>query len=109
MPRGGRRAGAGRKAGEAWAPKQPSDIRSAARQRVRALIADGRDPLTLLLAIAEDERQNAQLRVEAAARAAPFCFPRLSTVALSDAVRRLSKAEAQSLVDQLQAGLRDAL
>jgi hypothetical protein len=47
-----------------------------------AVAASGETPLEFMLLVMRDETQPIELRLEAAARAAPFCHPKLSAVAV---------------------------
>lgn len=76
MSHGGRRVGAGRKAGSAAG--RILTIRGAARERIAELMVEGRDPLDVALAIAFDDSEPTPMRLQAAAVALPFVHPKLS-------------------------------
>lgn len=81
---GGKREGAGRKAGAAWASGKPKPIRKIARANLVGIMEGGRDPLLSLLALADDPSLDPDTRVRAYAAALPFCRPRLSMVMSAD-------------------------
>ena len=93
MPSGGKRAGAGRKPGPAWAGgggaaavPRAATTRAKGRSLVRDLLAgEQRDPLTVLVALANDPAEPSHLRAQCAAWAAPFMFPRLSASVVATA------------------------
>jgi hypothetical protein len=80
MPRGGKREGAGRKAGDGWKAPKPATLREASRQTVAKIFRDGGDPLSVVCEIALDAANEPTLRIEAAKAALPFLYPRLSAV-----------------------------
>lgn len=71
MARGGKRPGAGRKAG---APNKAT----AARQK--AVTESGLTPLDYMLSIMRDEQMTTESRFEAAKAAAPYVHPKLANV-----------------------------
>lgn len=71
MPRGGKREGAGRKAGSLG--KRTQEIAEAA-------LADGLTPLEYMLARLRDETLNSTDRMDAAKSAAPYVHPRLAAI-----------------------------
>ena len=87
MPVGGKRPGAGRKPGAAWAGSnpRPKPIRDMANARVREVLTTANDPLAVLVEIANDHGVDVQVRVQAATAAAPFMFPRLSAAVVATA------------------------
>ena len=82
---GGKRQGAGRKPGAAWASGKPKPVRSIARSTLIGVMEGGRDPLIGLLEIAEDRSIDPDIRVRAYVGALPFCRPRLSAQVTMDA------------------------
>lgn len=74
MARGGRREGAGRKAG---VPNR------ATAERQAEIAASGLTPLDYMLGILRDEEQTTENRFEAAKAAAPYVHPKLSTVEMN--------------------------
>jgi hypothetical protein len=67
-----------------------------------AVAADGTTPLEFLLCVMRDEMQPTELRLEAAARAAPYCHPRLSAIAVRAQVDDQRDVETRrALIDQL--------
>lgn len=102
MPRGGRRAGAGRKSGDAWASKAPEPVRALARAKVQEILTSERDPLDVLVRLAFDEEQDPTLRVQAAAAAMPYLRPRLSAmVAMNVPAGGAGQVDAQQLLQCL--------
>lgn len=87
MPVGGKRPGAGRKPGDAWhgKPARPKAIRDMAKARVREVLASSKDPLAVLIEIANDPGVDVQVRVQAATSCAPYMFPRLSATVVATA------------------------
>jgi hypothetical protein len=71
MPKGGRREGAGRKAGAAT---------KKARESADRLAADGLLPLDYLVGVMRQTMQFDEVRFEAAKCAAPYMHPRLASV-----------------------------
>jgi proline dehydrogenase len=100
MPVGGKRPGAGRKPGAAWASKKPAPIRDMAKARVREVLTTAQDPLSVLVEIAADVEQDVQLRVQAATAACPFMFPRLSAAVVATAPAT-ARDDTQGLVERL--------
>lgn len=80
MSLGGRRAGAGRKAGSGWHPESRT-IRAEARAKIVALVGSSRDPLEFVCNLACDPEQDVELRLSAASIALPYLHPRLSAMA----------------------------
>lgn len=104
MPVGGKRAGAGRKPGEAWKGKnpRPKAVRDMASARVREVLTTANDPLAVLVEIANDREVDVQVRVQAATAAAPFMFPRLSATVVATAPMS-ARDDTAHLVDRLMA------
>ena len=102
MPVGGKRPGAGRKPGAAWAGKTPREpaIRSMAKSRVRQILETKNDPVAVLVDIANDTNVDVALRVQAATAAAPFMFPRLSAAVVSVAPQT-AKHDSERLIERL--------
>lgn len=71
MARGGKREGAGRKAGS---------ITKRTRELTEAALADGISPLDFMLARLRDEGLAPDVRMDAAKAAAPYCHPRLQNI-----------------------------
>lgn len=71
MSHGGKRDGAGRKAGS---------ITRRTREIAEGALAGGITPLDYMLSLLRDEEQDVGVRFEAAKSAAPYIHPRLSTV-----------------------------
>lgn len=71
MPRGGARAGAGRRAGS---PNKASAAKAAAVE------ASGLTPLDYMLEVMRDEDEPADVRLDAAKSAAPYVHPKLASV-----------------------------
>lgn len=102
--RGGRRPGAGRKAGEAWKPCKPAPVRDMARARVREVLTTAQDPIAVLVEIANDRTVDVQVRVQAATSAAPFIFPRLSAAVVASAAP-IDKEDNKHLIDRIMGRL----
>ncbi len=100
MPVGGKRAGAGRKAGAAWASKKPASVRDMAKARVREVLTTAQDPLAVLVEIAASNDADPQLRVQAATAACPFIYPRLSAAVVAN-LGTPEKGDPARLVDEL--------
>ena len=105
MP-GGRRPGAGRKSGDAWAGKAPRDpaVRDMARERVREVLTTAQDPVAVLVEIANDKGHDVQVRVQAASAAAPYIFPRLSASVVATAPMA-SKDDHAGLIERIMGKL----
>ena len=71
-----------------------------AKSRVREILTTSLDPLAVLVEIANDERVDVALRVQAASSAAPYMFPRLSAMVVSSAPAT-AKDETAGLVERL--------
>lgn len=71
MAHGGKRAGAGRKAGSTT---------TKTREIADKAAAEGITPLEYMLSVLRDEEQTPGARFEAAKAAAPYIHPRLSTI-----------------------------
>lgn len=71
MPRGGKRAGAGRKKGALT--KRTQEVAAQA-------LADGLTPLDYMLQVMRDPAEDRAVRLDAAKAAAPYVHPRLSSV-----------------------------
>lgn len=101
MP-GGKRPGAGRKAGDAWKGQDPAppDLRGMARARVREVLTTSNDPIAVLIEIANDSSVDVQTRVTAAIGAAPFMFPRLSASVVATAPIN-AKEDTAHLIERL--------
>lgn len=82
---GGKRPGAGRKAGADWHANRPKQLSRLARATTIELMGNGRDPLLGVLEIAEDRARDDETRLKAYAIAMPYCRPRLSMVVTADA------------------------
>lgn len=77
MPRGGARVGAGRKTGTS-----DKALRKVSADRVLNATGTGPDkmPLAYMLAVMNDDKQKATVRLQAAIAAAPYVHPRLASV-----------------------------
>ena len=103
---GGKRAGAGRKAGSDWHSKRPPAIRTVARANVLELLQNHQDPLLGLLEIAENRDLDPDVRVKAYIGAMPFVRPRLSMSVSADVtpdkVEKVDKAQLlERMLEQL--------
>lgn len=74
MEHGGKRKGAGRKAGA---------ITTRSRTIAEGALKDGLTPLEYMLQLMRDENKPVELRAEMAKAAAPYVHPRLATVEVS--------------------------
>jgi hypothetical protein len=99
LPRGGKQPGAGRKSGERWQSRKVG-IRPAARVAIRRAVEGGDNPIEILLRIARDESVLVDTRVVAAAHAAPYMFPRLSSAVVHQNTT-ITKIDAAQLIDRL--------
>jgi hypothetical protein len=100
MP-GGRRAGAGRKAGDAWKGKVPRPplAKALAQRVVREVLACDRNPVLRLVEIAYDPKVPVDTQVAAAAAACPYLFPRKSLDVTATVA--LDHPNASAIVDKL--------
>ena len=96
MPRGGKRAGAGR-------PLGGKTVRGSARAQVMRLVADKQSPLDYVVSLASDSDAPTSLRLEACRICLPFLFPRLS--AMASVVARVDGRDPQAILNKLQAAL----
>ena len=71
MPRGGARAGAGRK---------PGAITKRTREIADGLATDGLTPLEYMLSVLRDPTQTQAVRMDAAKAASPYIHPRLANI-----------------------------
>ena len=92
--RGGRRQGAGRKAGSV------ARIDYEARRQAHA---SGLTPLDYLLSIVRDETENKRERIDAAKAAAPYCHSRLSSTELSGPNKGPIQTEPVEITDEMRA------
>ena len=76
--RGGKRAGAGRKAG---IPLPSRSLRVEARAKLATLVGSSADPLQFVCELACEPEQTMEVRLEAAKPALPYLHPRLSALA----------------------------
>lgn len=74
MPRGGKREGAGRRAGA---------VSTKTREVADKAIEDGLTPLEFMLQVMRDESAERGERLEMAKAAAPYIHPKLSSVEMS--------------------------
>lgn len=100
---GGKRAGAGRKAGKDWHSGRPKKARQIAKQNIVEIMEAGRDPLLSLLEIADDLETPVDLRVKAYQAALPYCRPRLSMKVTADATPKDGQQEVShaDMLDRL--------
>lgn len=88
MPKGGRREGAGRKAG---VPNK------ATLQKAAMIAASGLTPLDYMLRILRDEAGDPAIRMDAAKAAAPYVHPRLNAIEHSGALAVLHEKALDEL------------
>ena len=102
MP-GGKRPGAGRKPGADWRGKhpRPDSVRELARSRVKEVLKTEKDPIAVLVEIANNPANDVQVRVQAASAAAPFIFPRLSASVVAAAPAPTGKDDHQHLIERI--------
>jgi hypothetical protein len=104
VPRGGRREGAGRKAGAAWKGPQSEGktaLRKLSKARVQVLLADGHDPLVFLSAVIANNDIDLATRLHAAGLALPHVHPRLTALAVADAGQGAVRADTRDLIERL--------
>jgi len=81
--------------------------RTAARRRVAEIIAEGKDPLDVLIDLAFNSRLDAALRIQAAAAAVPYVHPKLSAQVVDVHRRQVSDMEREEgsgfLIERLNA------
>lgn len=95
---GGRRLGAGRKAG--GGVQATKVLRSEARALLAEIVGTSRDPLLIAIEIAEDKQQPTPLRLEAALGACRYLHPVLSAAQVDH--RHVSaKIDSAQLVERL--------
>src|SRR3954471_17838561 len=82
MPKGGRRAGAGRPAGSGWRPAV-AEMRVAAAEQLVSVVGTESDPLRIVLEIAADPATDVQTRLGACSIALPYLYPRLSATTVA--------------------------
>ncbi|MBV8576371.1 MAG: hypothetical protein JOZ58_15240 [Acetobacteraceae bacterium] len=82
-------------------------VRTAARRRVAEIIAEGKDPLDVLIDLAFNSRLDAALRIQAAAAAVPYVHPKLSAQVVDVHRRQVSDMEREEgsgfLIERLNA------
>ena len=96
---GGRRAGAGRKAGSGWKP-HVANLRVAAVEQMQSIVGSQRDPLAVVVEMACDPTLDRQTRLGAAAIALPYLYPRLSATTVQ-ATHLTAKVDPAQLIDRL--------
>ena len=90
MPRGGRRAGAGRK---------PGSAATKSREYANALAVDGNlSPLSYMIEVLRDPQATTQRRDTFAIAAAPFVHPKLGAIATLDAAGKLGSIMAINMI-----------
>ena len=102
MPRGGARPGAGRKRGSVAGDAR--QLRAVTRERILALVQNGRDPLDAVLDIVFDPDQPTALRMQAALGALPFVHPKLSMQSI-ESRSTVTKVDGPALLAELNARL----
>ena len=79
---GGKRAGAGRKAGANWGKGSAAyAIRESAREEMVRVVGTESDPLRFVIGLVGNPELDLSVRMEAARTALPYLMPRLSAVA----------------------------
>ena len=104
---GGKRPGAGRKAGAAWKSARPPAIRAVARANVLEILEKDRDPLVSLLKLADDPMTPVDQRIKAYIGAMPFVRPRLSMSVSADVSpeKGVEKVDQQLLLGKMMDAL----
>lgn len=97
--RGGRRLGAGRPSGSAWKPRV-AEMRADTVKKMHRLIAGERDPLSVLVNFALDEDLDVPTRMNAAAIALPYLFPKLSEMRI-DSKTTVTTVDGNALLQRI--------
>jgi hypothetical protein len=97
--RGGRRLGSGRPSGSSWKPRV-SELRADTVHKMHKLIAGEKDPLTVLVNFACDEHLDVGTRMNAAAIALPYLFPKLSEMRI-DSKTTVTTVDGGALLDRI--------
>ena len=90
MPSGGKRPGAGRKAG------MPNKITA---EREAKIAASGLTPLDYMLGILRDEKKTDEDHKWAAEKAAPFCHPKLANIDFKGEITQKTHEQALAELD----------
>ena len=79
---GGKRPGAGRRAGSGWKPCV-ANLRIEAVEQMRQIVGSDRDPLAIVIEIACDPKTDRQTRLGACSIALPYLYPKLSATTVT--------------------------
>lgn len=100
MARGGKRDGAGRRAGT---------INKASAAKRAEIEASGLTPLDYMLTVMRDEQNPADMRLDAAHKAAPFVHPKLAAVEHSGKIDSDNTHHVEGALSSLDQFLAEAL
>jgi hypothetical protein len=96
---GGRRQGSGRPSGSAWKPRV-SEMRADTVRKMHKLIAGENDPLSVLVNFSLDENLDVGTRMNAAAIALPYLFPKLSEMRI-DNKTTITSVDGNALLERI--------
>jgi hypothetical protein len=96
---GGRRQGSGRPSGSAWKPRV-SEMRADTVRKMHKLIAGENDPLSVLVNFSLDESLDVPTRMNAAAIALPYLFPKLSEMRI-DSKTTVTTVDGTALMERI--------
>jgi hypothetical protein len=97
--RGGRRLGAGRPSGNAWKPRLTA-MREQTVQKLNRIVASENDPLSVLIGFVSDENLDVGTRMNAAAIALPYLFPKLSEMRI-DSKTTVTTVDGNALLERI--------
>src|SRR3954451_33374 len=97
--RGGRRSGAGRPPGSAWKPRI-SEMREKTVQKLNRIVSGEKDPLSVLIGFVGDENLDVGTRMNAAAIALPYLFPKLSEMRI-DSKTTVTTVDGGALMERI--------
>src|SRR5690349_13426269 len=96
---GGRRQGAGKPSSTRWKPRV-LEMRADTVHKMHKLIAGERDPLTVLVNFACDDDLDVNTRMNAAAIALPYLFPKLSEMRI-DSKTTITSVDGNALMKRI--------
>jgi hypothetical protein len=99
MASGGRRSGAGRKAGSAWKPAIKA-FRADAVEKMHSIVNGDQDPLSVVAAWVVDTSLDINTRLSAAATCLPFLYPKLSASQVDSRIT-VTKVDTADLIRRL--------
>src|SRR5689334_8724580 len=97
--RGGHRLGAGRPSGSTWKPRV-SEMREQTVRKLNRIVASERDPLSVLVSFVNDEDLDVGTRMNAAAIALPYLFPKLSEMRI-DSKTTITNVDGNALMERI--------